>query len=84
MGCFSSADESAHYGFSVCMLLEQYRAQAVAQTQLLIEGRQDELIGRLRVEMVDAAAEERFERAASLRDELKTLRDRLMAIGGEG
>ena len=26
MGCFSSADESAHYGFSVCMLLEQYRA----------------------------------------------------------
>jgi methylase of polypeptide subunit release factors len=25
--CFSSADESAHYGFSVCMLLEQYRAQ---------------------------------------------------------
>ena len=27
MGCFSSADESAHYGFSVCMLLEQYRAQ---------------------------------------------------------
>ena len=27
MGCFSSADESAHYGFSVCMLLEQYRTQ---------------------------------------------------------
>lgn len=27
MTCFSSADESAHYGFSVCMLLEQYRAQ---------------------------------------------------------
>ncbi|MCW2637513.1 MAG: uncharacterized protein JWQ99_3880 [Blastococcus sp.] len=25
MTCFSSADESAHYGFSVCMLLEQYR-----------------------------------------------------------
>jgi methylase of polypeptide subunit release factors len=25
--CFSSADESAHYGFSVCMLLEQYRSQ---------------------------------------------------------
>ena len=25
--CFSSADESAHYGFSVCMLLEQYREQ---------------------------------------------------------
>ena len=27
MGCFSCADESAHYGFSVCMLLEQYRTQ---------------------------------------------------------
>ncbi len=27
MTCFSSADESAHYGFSVCMLLEQYRPQ---------------------------------------------------------
>jgi hypothetical protein len=27
VGCFSSADESAHYGFSVCMLLEQYREQ---------------------------------------------------------
>jgi methylase of polypeptide subunit release factors len=27
VSCFSSADESAHYGFSVCMLLEQYRAQ---------------------------------------------------------
>jgi predicted RNA methylase len=27
MTCFSSADESAHYGFSVCLLLEHYRAQ---------------------------------------------------------
>ena len=27
MSCFDSADESAHYGFSVCMLLQQYRAQ---------------------------------------------------------
>ncbi|MGY1696645.1 methylase [Geodermatophilus sp. SYSU D00814] len=27
MSCFSSADESAHYGFSVCMLLQQYREQ---------------------------------------------------------
>ena len=25
MSCFESADESAHYGFSVCMLLTQYR-----------------------------------------------------------
>ena len=27
MNCFSAVDESAHYGFSVCMLLEQYREQ---------------------------------------------------------
>lgn len=27
MSCFSSADESAHYGCSVCLLLEQYRRQ---------------------------------------------------------
>lgn len=27
MSCFSSADESAHYGFSVCMLLQHYRTQ---------------------------------------------------------
>src|SRR4051812_19564211 len=27
MSCFSSSDESAHYGFSVCLLLEQYRQQ---------------------------------------------------------
>ena len=27
MTCFSSADESAHYGFSVSMLLQQYRTQ---------------------------------------------------------
>ncbi|MGY2005176.1 methylase [Blastococcus sp. SYSU DS1024] len=27
MTCFSSTDESAHYGLSVCMLLDQYRDQ---------------------------------------------------------
>jgi len=27
MSCFSSADESAHYAFSLCMLLQQYRRQ---------------------------------------------------------
>ena len=27
MSCFSAVDESAHYGFSVCMLLKQYREQ---------------------------------------------------------
>jgi predicted RNA methylase len=35
--CFSSADESAHYGFSVCMLLEQYRAQLRWDTEGVVE-----------------------------------------------
>src|SRR6187455_2222690 len=42
--------------------IEQYR-HGVAQAQLLIEGRQDELIENLRGEMSEAADEERFERA---------------------
>jgi hypothetical protein len=27
VSCFSAADESAHYGFSVCVLLQRYRAE---------------------------------------------------------
>ena len=37
MSCFSSADESAHYGFSVCMLLEQYRAQLGWEREGVVE-----------------------------------------------
>jgi predicted RNA methylase len=37
VGCFSSADESAHYGFSVCMLLEQYRDQLGWETDGVVE-----------------------------------------------
>jgi len=37
MTCFSSADESAHYGFSVCMLLEQYRAQLPWEDEGVVE-----------------------------------------------
>ncbi|MGY1802156.1 methyltransferase [Blastococcus sp. SYSU D00922] len=37
MTCFSSADESAHYGFSVCMLLEQYRAQLRWEEEGVVE-----------------------------------------------
>jgi predicted RNA methylase len=37
MTCFSSADESAHYGFSVCMLLQQYRAQLGWAEQGVVE-----------------------------------------------
>jgi excinuclease ABC subunit C len=62
---------------SICSL-EEY-GHAVEQARLLIEGRQDELIGTLRDEMMTAAADERFERAAHLRDAIRTvetLRDR--------
>lgn len=62
---------------SICSL-EEY-GQAVEQTRLLLEGRQDELIGTLRDEMATAADEERYERAAHLRDAVRTietLRDR--------
>ncbi|MCW2740247.1 MAG: uncharacterized protein JWR45_669 [Blastococcus sp.] len=37
MSCFSSADESAHYGFSVCMLLEQYRSQLRWEDEGVVE-----------------------------------------------
>ncbi|MCR4376191.1 MAG: GIY-YIG nuclease family protein, partial [Acidobacteria bacterium] len=62
---------------SICTLA-QYQ-HSVAQARLLLEGRQAELIETLQQEMVDAALEERFERAATLRDAirtLETLRDR--------
>jgi excinuclease ABC subunit C len=66
---------------SICTL-ERYQA-AVAQTRLLIEGRQDELLSGLRAEMADASTTERFERAAHLRDAIRTietLRDRMQKI----
>ena len=37
MTCFSSTDESAHYGFSVCMLLEQYCDQLGWQDEGVVE-----------------------------------------------
>jgi methylase of polypeptide subunit release factors len=37
VSCFSSADESAHYGFSVCMLLEQYRSQLRWEDEGVVE-----------------------------------------------
>jgi excinuclease ABC subunit C len=53
--------------------------EAVDRTRLLFDGRTAELTARLETEMRDAAAQERFERAARLRDAvrtLQTLRDR--------
>jgi excinuclease ABC subunit C len=65
---------------------EQYGV-AVANTRLLLEGKNDELIERLRDEMRGAADEERFEEAAQLRDALRTvqtLRDRQQKVAGTG
>src|SRR5262245_56495158 len=52
--------------------IEQY-GRAVEQARLLIEGRQDELIRDLKREMTEAADAERFERAAHLRDAIRTI-----------
>ena len=51
---------------------EQYGA-AVVHTKLFLEGRNDELIVQLRDRMTQAAAAERFEEAAQLRDALRTI-----------
>ena len=57
---------------------ERY-AEAVQDARLFLEGRNDELLDDLRRRMHEAAAEERFEQAAQLRDAIgtiETLRDR--------
>ena len=61
---------------------EQYDV-AVQHTHLFFEGKNDELIDRLTTSMGDAAAAERFEEAAHLRDAartVQTLRDRQQKI----
>src|SRR5438270_2205044 len=63
---------------------EEY-GRAVAVTQLFLEGKNDELIKTLRQRMVDAAAHERFEEAAQLRDAMRTvqtLHDRQQKMAG--
>jgi predicted RNA methylase len=37
VSCFASADESAHYGFSVCILLERYRSQLRWEAEGVVE-----------------------------------------------
>jgi excinuclease ABC subunit C len=62
---------------SICSI-DRYR-QAVEQARLLLEGRQQELVESLHSEMAEAAAVEQFERAAHVRDAIRTietLRDR--------
>jgi len=51
---------------------EEYQA-AVRHTRLFLEGRNDELVAQLTGRMADAAAAERFEQAAQLRDALRTI-----------
>jgi excinuclease ABC subunit B len=58
-------------------------AEEEAKYDALSEKQLDQRIRKLEKEMLEAARNLEFERAASLRDELKTLRDRLMAVGGE-
>jgi len=59
-------------------------AEEEARFDTLSEKQLDQRIKKIEKEMLEAARNLEFERAASLRDELKTLRDRLMAVGGEG
>jgi excinuclease ABC subunit C len=51
---------------------EEY-GRAVALTQLFLEGKNDELVKRLKRGMLDAAEGERFEEAAQLRDAMRTV-----------
>jgi excinuclease ABC subunit C len=52
---------------------EERYAVAVADTRLFLEGRNEELAGQLKVRMLAASAEERFEEAAQLRDAMRTV-----------
>jgi excinuclease ABC subunit B len=54
-----------------------------AKWDALSEKQLDQRIRKVEKEMLDAARNLEFERAAALRDELRVMRDRLMAIGGE-
>jgi excinuclease ABC subunit C len=51
---------------------EEY-GEAVAMTQLFLEGRNEELVRTLRGRMLEAAEAERFEEAAQLRDAMRTV-----------
>jgi excinuclease ABC subunit C len=67
---------------------EEYRV-AVEHTRLFLEGRNDELVTTLRNRMSAASAEEEFERAAQLRDAIRTIetlrtRQQKMATSGFG
>src|SRR6187399_1194056 len=52
---------------------EEHYGAAVANTRLLLEGRNDVLVGTLRERMQESADAERFEQAAQLRDAIRTI-----------
>jgi excinuclease ABC subunit C len=56
---------------SLCSETEYGRA--VEDTRLFLEGRNDELLADLRARMTEAAAAERYEQAAQLRDAIRTI-----------
>ena len=69
--CVAEVCSAEHYGV------------AVANTKLLLEGRNDELIETLRERMVGASDDQRYEEAAQLRDAMRTvqtLRDRQQKV----
>jgi excinuclease ABC subunit B len=57
-------------------------AEEDAKYDALSEKQLEQKIRKVEKEMLDAARNLEFERAASLRDELKALRDRMMAVAG--
>jgi excinuclease ABC subunit B len=57
-------------------------AQEEAKYDALSEKQLDQKIRKVEKEMLDAARNLEFERAANLRDELKLLRDRMLAVAG--
>jgi excinuclease ABC subunit C len=56
---------------SICSI-EAY-GRAVEQARLLIDGRQGELVDQLTTDMSEASRDERYERAAQLRDAIRTI-----------
>ena len=57
----------------VTVCTEERYAMAVADTKLFLEGRNEELADQLEARMLDAAAHQRYEEAAQLRDAMRTV-----------
>jgi len=61
---------------------ERKAAQDRKKYDVLSEKQMEVALKRLEREMMDAARNLEFEKAAQLRDELKALRNRLLVLGG--